>query len=63
MKQTLRERLTQELQILITRKKQLEAYLKEYLVEENYESAASVKVKIETFSLIIGRLQDVLKEH
>jgi hypothetical protein len=63
MKQTLRERLTLELQSLITRRNQLEGCFKEYLAEENYANAASVNVMIDTFALIIGRLEDVLKEH
>lgn len=63
MKQTLRERLTQELQSLITQRNQLKIFAGEYLDECSFDQAYSTMAKAEILSMVIIRLENVLEEH
>lgn len=63
MKYTLRDALESEISKMIQRCNQLEQHIKEYVEEGRLEFAAVSQIKLDTFKLVIYRLQEVLNNN
>ena len=61
MKQTLREKIEQMLKDLIRRQNQLDQHVKEYVEAGNLGDAAINQIKRDTLTMVIARLEEVLR--
>lgn len=61
MKQTLREQIEQMLKDLINRQNQLDRNVREYVEAGNLGDAAISQIKRDTLTMVVARLEEVLR--